>query len=234
MKVDIPGLRSQLHAFQVRSILQAFQTSWKRAWLAVSVQPPSLVLFRQLIAHYKEPERRYHTTQHLDECLSLFERVRHLANQPAEVELAIWFHDAIYNPRGHSNEHESTAFARQVLQAGDVDAQVIDRICSLIMATQHDQLPVTADGKLLVDIDLAILGASSDRFAEYESQVRSEYAFVPLDEFTQKRASILTAFLHRAFIFNTNWFFLNFEQQARHNLESSLFKYSKSGANQYS
>jgi predicted metal-dependent HD superfamily phosphohydrolase len=71
---------------------------------------------------------------------------------------------------------------------------------------------------LLVDIDLAILGASEPRFAEYERQVRDEYAFVPEPLFYEKRRAILQSFLARPRIYSTRHFTNLLERRARMNL----------------
>ena len=90
------------------------------------------------------------------------------------------------------------------------------------MATKHDGVPDAADEKLMVDVDLAILGASVDRFDEYECQVREEYSWVPGWLFRRKRREILRAFLLRPHIFNTEYFLATYEQHARANLERSI------------
>ena len=57
-----------------------------------------------LLARYSEPHRRYHTLQHLAECFAAFDEIADLAQHPADVELALWFHDAIYDTRRSDNE----------------------------------------------------------------------------------------------------------------------------------
>jgi predicted metal-dependent HD superfamily phosphohydrolase len=90
------------------------------------------------------------------------------------------------------------------------------------MATKHDAMPDSTDSRLLVDIDLAILGAPVERFDEYERQVRQEYSWVPDALFRRKRREILEAFLARPRIFSTDYFQLKYEAQARTNLERSI------------
>lgn len=90
------------------------------------------------------------------------------------------------------------------------------------MATEHTATPLAGDAALLVDIDLAILGAAPARFAEYEQQIRQEYAWVPEDVFTSKRKAVLQGFLERMQIYSTAFLLDQLEAQARINLEKVL------------
>ena len=177
-----------------------------------------------LIAAYNEPQRKYHTEQHLKECLSIFNDHRALAEEPAEVEMALWFHDAIYDIKatGGKNEDQSADWAVEELQKANVAPERVARIKDHILATKHSALPRGADQQLLVDIDLAILGAQPERFAEYEQQVRQEYHHVPGLIFNWKRKQILKAFLARSPIYATPELNAIFEQQARQNLAGAI------------
>ena len=75
---------------------------------------------------------------------------------------------------------------------------------------------------LLVDIDLAILGADRPRFEEYEQQVREEYGWVPWFIYRRKRREVLSEFLNRSSIYSTPELHAALEQQARANLAYSL------------
>lgn len=176
----------------------------------------------RLIAAYTEPRRSYHTLQHLSECIAIFEEHLHLAEHPDEVGLALWFHDAVYNVRADDNEARSAAWAERELREAHVAEESIQRIRSLILATRHAAAPEDRDQKLIVDIDLAILAAPADRFAEYEAQVRAEFAWVPGPLFRKARHKILRGFLERPTIYNTTEFQRRFETRARENLADSL------------
>src|SRR5262249_27241910 len=163
---------------------------------------------------YGEPHRAYHTLRHLEECFAWFERVRGLARNPGEVALALFFHDAIYDPRAHDNEAKSAALAASVLRRCGASAAE-PAVRKLILATKHDAVPDEWDACLLVDIDLSILGAGRDRFDEYESQVRREYAWVAEPDFRSGRRAILQAFLARPFVYATAFFRQQLEAAAR-------------------
>lgn len=178
--------------------------------------------YNQLLQLYSEPHRHYHSCQHIAECFKEFDRARVLAREPLAVELAIWFHDAIYNPRAADNEERSAGLAAQFLtETGDVKNLKFS-VVQLVLATKvHDGF-LHADAPLMVDVDLSILGQAPERFWKYEQQIRQEYEWVPEETFAAKRAEILERFLSRKKIFSTESFFRKYEEQARSNLAESI------------
>jgi predicted metal-dependent HD superfamily phosphohydrolase len=202
---------------------------WQRAWAGVGAQGDGLALLQALQTRYCEPHRRYHSQQHLAECLNTFEAVAHLAQRPHEVALALWFHDAIYDVHpvagAPSNEAQSAHWAATALHLAGVPAPSVARVESLVMATCHTAQPTkptTADEALLVDIDLSILGAAPERFVQYEQQIRAEYAHVPDAVFHPKRRDILTHFFTKPRIYVTPYFYQAHEAVARKNLYAVL------------
>lgn len=196
--------------------------SWRRAWHALAASPPSPALYAQLIARYAEPQRKYHTLQHLAECLTQLAPALGLCTHPGEVEIALWFHDAIYALERSDNELQSGLWAAQVLASAGRSAEVCGRVKNLVLATRHSALPATVDERLLVDADLAILGAEPARFDEYERQIRQEYFDVPFPLFCEKRRAILAQFLARPQLYSTEFFRSALEARARDNLARSL------------
>jgi predicted metal-dependent HD superfamily phosphohydrolase len=196
--------------------------SWSRSWQALGASGDGVALMQQLITAYNEPQRKYHTVQHLSECLSVLAEQLHLAQHAGEVEMALWFHDAVYDVHAKDNEAQSAAWATRALQLAGVGVDGIARIEALIMATYHNAAPQTTDQQLLVDVDLAILGADETRFLEYETQIRAEYAWVPEELFQTTRRGILKAFADRQPIYGTPALRELFERQAHLNLEQSV------------
>jgi predicted metal-dependent HD superfamily phosphohydrolase len=145
-----------------------------------------------------------------------------LALHPAEVAYALWFHDAVYELDRHDNEQESANWAHASLTAAGVQVDVAERVYALIMATCHSDRPSSPDAQLVVDIDLAILAASPDRFEEYERQIREEYQHVPEKIFLAKRRAVLGSFLERLQIYLTPAYGQRFESIARYNLKSRI------------
>jgi predicted metal-dependent HD superfamily phosphohydrolase len=195
---------------------------WSRAWTELGAASGDTQLHRQLIACWSEGHRRYHTLQHLRECLETFETVRGQATRPGEVAVALWFHDALYDLQRDDNEARSADWARDcVLQAGCAEATAL-RVHALVMATCHDVMPEDPDAQLLVDVDLSILGAEPARFDESDRQIRAEYAHVPDEDYREARRLILSGFLRRPRIYSTGHFHDALESRARNNLERAL------------
>lgn len=201
---------------------EALLANWTEAWRALGIEAPDLALCAELQRRYGEPQRHYHTMQHLGECLAWFEREKALAEHPGEVAIALWFHDAIYDVHAHDNEARSADWAREALRAAGANEEAAERIHALVMATRHDAVPEGRDAELLIDIDLSILGAEPARFAEYERQVHAEYAFVPDEVRLPRRREILQRFLDRDAIYATPRMHALLEARARTNLQHSI------------
>ncbi len=203
------------------STINAFLASWRRAWNDLGLHAPD-GLYDRLLAAYAEPQRKYHTLQHLEKCLETLARCPVQAHHTGEIELALWFHDAIYDVERTDNETLSADWAADALFTAGAPAAAIEHVRGLILATRHAGTPESLDEQLLVDIDLAILGAHATRFAEYGTQVRQEYAWVPEDLFREKRCAILRLFLSRPTIYGTPFFHDTLEARARENLQRSI------------
>jgi predicted metal-dependent HD superfamily phosphohydrolase len=201
---------------------EAFQASWSRSWSGLSARGDGADLMQRLVSAYQEPQRRYHTTEHLGECLVLLGQHLDLAQSPAEVEMAMWFHDAVYDVTASNNEARSAEWAYAALTEAGVLPVRAERVCQHIMATLHSALPEPGDQTLLVDVDLSILGAPRTRFDAYEEQVRAEYGWVPEPVFRQKRAEVLSGFLGRVAIYGTPELHALLESSARANLAWSI------------
>ncbi|WP_217577382.1 hypothetical protein [Mesorhizobium sp. GbtcB19] len=184
-------------------------------------------LKNELAALYSAEDRHYHGLAHIEAMLALAEEYRSLLDDPGAVEAAIWLHDAIYDSRAKDNEAKSAELAEKKL-AGRVNPQRLARIAAMINATATHQLPpfrdenALNDAALLLDMDLAILGAEPAVFDAYEKAVRLEYGWVEKPMWRAGRSAVLKSFLARQHIFYTTEFRNRFEAQARENLGRSL------------
>ena len=197
---------------------------WSRAWAGLGIEPAPGQVFDELLTSYQEAHRAYHTREHLEECLVLLGEVWDQCDHPEEVAIALWFHDAIYEPRRSDNEAESGKWLARVCYAMGVAEVSIERMHALVMATRHAAAVEQLDAQILVDIDLSILGASPERFDAYEAQIRREYRWVPGPIYRSKRANVLKGFLGRSMLYATPLFQGRFEQLARINIARSLTK----------
>lgn len=194
---------------------------WAQPWAELGLQA-RMELHADLRKRYSEPHRAYHTLHHIAECLALLEQTQSLAQSSAAVELAIWFHDAIYDPRKTNNEERSAEWARRELRRVGASLDLQEHVVAMIMITRHESEPETQDEMLMSDIDLAILGAGAARFNEFEKQVRVEYRHVPTQLYRAGRRRVLTALLERHHIYYTEWFRTRREAAARANLQRAL------------
>ena len=124
---------------------------------------------------YGEQCRAYHNLRHIADCLHLLDEYVVLAANPVAVEIAIWFHDIVYDPRAADNEERSADMAAEFLWITPYAAMVAD----LIMATKHGANALNGDAALICDIDLSILGRPPAEYAAYAAAISREYAWVP-------------------------------------------------------
>ena len=187
-------------------------------WNRLGARGDGLSIFSGLERAYAEPARAYHTAEHIRDCLAQFDLSQHTAQRPDEVEAAIWFHDAVYLPRGSDNEESSARLAQTTLAEAGAPLEAAHRIAGLVLATEHLAIPDEPDAALLCDIDLSIFGRTPEVFNEFEQRIRQEYAWVPEPVYRSARAEILTGFLNRSSVFQTDFFRQRYESQARANL----------------
>jgi len=188
---------------------------WLRLWEAAGARGDGRPWYDRLTTAYAEAHRHYHNQRHIAECLGEFDAARHLVRQAEAVELALWFHDAVYHTRAGDNEERSAALAKQCLDEAGVSGLISGAVVELVMATKSHQPGESADAGVMIDIDLSILGQT-------EAQIRKEYRWVPGIIFGPKRAEILEGFLRREQIYRTDWFYNKYEEQARRNIGASI------------
>ena len=197
------------------------ESRWSDLATRLRVADPVKV-FRALEVHYEGRGRKYHTAHHINECLSELARARHPEAANPLVEYALWFHDAFYNTFSSKNELRSADWAEYVLEKSGAAPASIELVRSLILATRHDEKPTDPAHQLMVDVDLAILGAEPDRFREFELQIRAEYWWVPTALYRKQRSAILQSFVMRQSVYFTHEFRERYERLARNNISWAL------------
>jgi predicted metal-dependent HD superfamily phosphohydrolase len=197
---------------------------WDRACAGAGTSHARAECFDQLYAAYKGPDRFYHGIGHIRECLAELDSARELARDPRAIELAIWFHDVVYDGRRTDNEERSAEMARKCLGDLGVADGLREEVRQLILYTRHDREPPDLDGKIMVDIDLASLGRPAEVFDENTRLIRREYPHVADADFARGRRDMLGRFLARPRIYHTDFFRDRYEAKARENLSRALAK----------
>lgn len=162
-------------------------------------------LHEELLAAYGDPARGYHDSTHLAEVLARVEELLAMLPVPAPdaVRLAAWFHDAVYTGEPGADEEASAGLADRSL-AGVVDPDLVAETVRLVRLTAtHDPASDDLAGQVLVDADLAILAARPERYLEYRSGVRHDFAHVDRDDFVRGRTRVLEDLLARPRLFHT-------------------------------
>ena len=181
--------------------------------------------FEQLSSAYSASDRHYHTLQHVRMLLDTVEH--HAANllDPVAVQLAVWFHDAVYSYRRSDNEARSAALAQKFLAASTLPVARQQRVAYLIERTKdHTQPFSTPDSDLafFLDADLQILGTSEADYWQYARQVRQEYRLIPDVLYRPGRRKVLEKLLAAPTLYRTPAFQQRLEAPARRNLRLEL------------
>ncbi|MEM1250826.1 MAG: N-methyl-D-aspartate receptor NMDAR2C subunit [Cyanobacteria bacterium P01_H01_bin.21] len=184
--------------------------------------------FQRIARAYSETHRAYHTAQHINECLSWLDWSAQKAAiaHCASLEMALWYHDRVYQPQLNDNEQRSAEQAVTFLNTHNVHSAQVEQVEMLILATGHwadsKSDRVAESVNWMVDIDLAILGAVPQRFLQYNSQIHQEYGWLPDAVYQARREQVLSAFLARPTIYQTGLFQAQIEIQARENLLAAI------------
>ena len=188
-------------------------------WQRIDAKGDGSPVFQKLKELYSEPRRKYHNANHIHFCLDQFEYVRHLPNDPEAVEMAIWFHDAVYDPKSSNNEICSAKFALNILRLGELHDAFNMKVSVLIMYTRHLRPPRDIDAQVLVDIDLSSLGKPWQCFIIDSPRVREEDSHIPDKYFRIGLGMFFPKLLMRPTVYLTQYFHRKYEAQARENLE---------------
>ncbi len=203
--------------------LTAMQGQWVRLLGEFGVPvADAYAPFDRLVAAYSGPHRHYHTLEHLGEMFRVVGRLTGvIADMPA-VQFAVWYHDAVYDPKATDNEERSADWAEADLKSWGIAASTRAAVRTLILATKHTaDMPDTPDAAFL-DADLAILGAAEARYARYAADIRREYGWVPENQYRVGRRAVLEGFLKRERIYRTAVMFEEGEESARRNLMAEI------------
>ena len=192
-----------------------FERLWRRC-VASPPSPEGAEVYAQLTRLLSAPYRRYHTIEHIHACLRRLDKVAPLLKHSDAVELALWFHDAIYEMDSGTNEEESAKLFERL--SNGAEPAFRRRVCGLILATRHFGGERDHDRRFMVDIDLAGFGASWDEFMRKGVLLRAESPKKTDAQYHSGQVSFLRRLQRRRHFFATEYFRDRYEARARANL----------------
>jgi predicted metal-dependent HD superfamily phosphohydrolase len=147
---------------------------------------------------------------------------------PVAVELAVFFHDWVYEPQGKANEAESAvAFAHFAAELG-IEEELKQKIIVMIDATVGhgvgEDIPVRQrdDLELFLDFDLEVLGRDWEDYMAYAKKIRMEYICFEEQDYNMGRAKVLRTFLDRKRVYFSESFYTKKEETARQNMQREI------------
>lgn len=196
-----------------------FATVWRRC-VASPPSPPASAVYADLRDRLNARGRHFHNLGHIDDCLARFDEVAPLLVDRDAVELALWFHDAVYEPGDRDNERLSAQLFLD--QSAGALPRFRWRVCALILTTRRVRAPRSNDCKFIDDIDLAGFGQPWDEFLQNGDLLRREFANQSDADYYRGLSSFLHALHRRPRFFRTDYFAERHEKRAQANLARVL------------
>lgn len=212
-RMRVPGPPAMTAAGASRA---RFAALWNRC-VAAPPSPDAAAVYDRLTELLDGPDRRFHNSAHIADCLARFDEVTALLHDRDAVEMGIWFHDAIYVPGDPANERRS---AELFLQLSEGARPLFRRrVCALIMTTKRAYAARGNDRRFIDDIDLAGFGASWEEFMHHGDLLREEFAAQSDPEYYGGLATFLAVLRARPHFFGTDFYRTRYEAKARDNLD---------------
>ncbi|WP_324028174.1 hypothetical protein QSV08_09665 [Maribacter sp. BPC-D8] len=180
------------------------------------------VLWTEIEKNYSGKKRHYHTLQHLDNLLSQLTIVKGEIKNWETILFTLYYHDIIYNATKSDNEEKSADLAEKRMKEISVSSNIIEQCKKQILATKSHHKSINSDTNYFTDADLSVLGQSWEAYSLYYKNVRKEYAIYPSFIYNPGRKKVLHHFLSMDRIFKTDFFYNQFETQAKQNLQREL------------
>ncbi len=198
-------------------LIEALRNRWENLILDYPINhKDSISIFQEIISAYIQPHRSYHNLNHLNH---LFQELDSCGSISNEMQWAVWYHDYVYKPGSKTNEKRSAKKAELIMFKLGIPQSNIDKVISLIMATENHQFSVNdSDIQFFLDADMAILGSDRLTYLEYCKAIRQEYSTIPDFLFNRGRKKFLSNILKQRSIFLSSFFRDKYEQDARINI----------------
>ena len=160
--------------------MDGLQRSWLQLLTQFNIAPvDAYSLFDRLIAAYQEPHRHYHNIEHIAEMLKIAGKLSDQATNLPAIQLAVWFHDAIYDPKAKDNEERSALLATAELQSLGIPAETAKEVGDMIRATATSIRPQWIGTRQFYSMPiLRSWGQRNCAIFRYAEAIRQEYAWV--------------------------------------------------------
>lgn len=202
-----------------KEMISYISKEWKRL---AGDSEVSCKYLKIIIDSYSQSHRHYHNLNHVMELLQESEQLFtttdswNLENKSI-ILYSIFFHDVIYDPMKKDNESESNKLFLKFAKEHKISDIITECVSESILATaNHSKVIDSEIVSYFLDLDLSILGSSSDRFNEYEKQIKNEFYFVPEDIFIHERGKIMKSLLNP---YKTEWGRKRYLKQSQTNLK---------------
>lgn len=185
-------------------------------------------VWERLRGCYEQPWRTYHNLTHIEDCIDVCTLEVDFGDEQTTfaMEMAIFFHDAIYEIGTLENERRSAGLARESLTSLGATPVFVDRVAGLVLATDHKRLPRDEAAAALCDVDLSILARSAAEYDRYAKAIHDEVA-LPAEEFAPYRRAFLQAMLSKTSVVHTEHFRQKCESVARLNMQRELRRWDE-------
>lgn len=200
-------------------------------------------LMSYLTQIYSSPNRHYHNLNHIYHMLSKMEEYKN-AN-PEEnldykaLEIAIWFHDIYYSPykTNPSNEVRSADLLYRWFEKCMDYSELFHSVKlagECILYTEHHLLELKDDpylkeipeASVLLDFDLSGFGENYDFVLMNSDNVTKEFRKttfgMSIRDLYKGRIDFLNKLLSKSRIYYTDYFYKNYEDNARMNIENVI------------
>jgi len=196
-----------------------------------------VAVYDKIVESYCSPTRHHHTMNHIEFMLDRIDEMFNIyqfddqPHQKFALYCAAFFHDIVYDPQTThelSDEERSADVAIQCLKdIGITSIKVLEHVYELIILTKTHQidntyLSSTTMQAIMVDSDIAVLGAHREDYLQYAKNIALEYDFVGERDFRAGRAKFLHDILSREAIFNTEYMRQLYEADARLNIRTEV------------
>ena len=179
-------------------------------------------LWDEIVSHYSEKHRRYHTLKHLESVFELLKEVKPYLRNWNAIRFAVFYHDIIYDASRSDNEEQSAILAENRLSELKLEETLITKVYNLISSTKTHESNGNSDADFLLDADLSILGENEVRYQVYSAMIREEFNIYADNLYVPGRIKVLNHFLTKEYIYKTEMFRAKYEKQARTNLREEL------------